>query len=215
VRDGGDSAMRASAATALMPFGRDAKDAVPALLDMLKNSPYERRMAARALAKIATPAEALPALVAAFAEPVDEHRWHDRPDIAEAFCEFGPAGAGAVTELLQNKRSEVRIQAMGVLRQFGKQAQVAVPQLQALADDPDEDVALAAAEAAWIIDRRTNVLPYFVRALKAKSTNHRQRAVRFLNSMGADAKAAVSDLVAACKDRDPTARRAAYPAPSR
>jgi HEAT repeat protein len=210
VRDSGDFGMRAMAANALMPFGRDAKDAVPALLDMLKNSPHERRTAARALAKIATPAEALPALAEAFAEPIDEHRWHDRHDIAEALVEFGVAGAGAVAELLQHKRSDVRIQAMGVLPRFQKQAQFAVPQLLALMDDPDGDVALAAAEAAWTIDRRKEVLPYFVRGLKAKSTSHRQRAVRYLNYMGVEAKPAVPDLVAACGDRDSTVRREAY-----
>jgi HEAT repeat protein len=210
VRDSGDFGMRAMAANALTPFGRDAKDAVPALLDMLKNSPHERGTAVRALAKIATPAEALPALAEAFAEPIDERRWHDRHDIAEALVEFGPAGAGAMAELLQHKRSDVRIQAMGVLPRFQKQALFAVPQLLALMDDPDGDVALAAAEAAWTIDRRKEVLPYFVRALKAKSTSHRQRAVRYLSYMGAEAKPAVPDLIAACNDRDSRVRREAY-----
>jgi HEAT repeat protein len=214
LRDSGDFGLRASAASALMPFGRDAKDAVPALLNMLKR-PNEPSSAARALAKIATPAEALPALVEALSEPLDEHRRHDRHEIAEALVEFGPDGAGAVAELLQHKRSEVRIQAMGLLPRFGKQAQFTVPQLLAVLDDPDGDVALAAAEAVWTLDRRRDVLPYFVRALRAKSTSHRQRAVRYLSYMGLEAKPAVPDLIAACKDRDSSVRREAYQALSR
>jgi HEAT repeat protein len=126
--------------------------------------------------------------------------------------EFGAAGAGAVAELLRHKSVDVRIEAIGVLTRFEKQAQFVVPQLIELMDDKDADVALRAAEAVWQMDRRKEVLPYFVRALKAKSSSHRHRAARYLNYMGIDAKAAVPDLVAACKDRDPSVRREAYQA---
>src|SRR5262249_38729620 len=91
-----------------------------------------------------------------------------------------------------------------------RQAQFAIPLLLSLMDGPDEEVALAAAEAVWTMDRRKDVLPYFTRALKSKSLSHRQRAIRYLNYMGADAKPAVSELVAACSDRDASVRREAY-----
>ena len=76
--------------------------------------------------------------------------------------------------------------------------------------DKDDDVALQAAEAVWGIGRRAEVLPYFVRGLKAKTATARVRAARDLGNMGADAKPAVPDLVAAYQDRDSTVRREAY-----
>jgi HEAT repeat protein len=210
VRDGGDSWARSRAADALMPFGREAKDAVPGLLDMLKSGRHNRGAAARALAKIATPAEALPALLEVFAAPPrDEFDQHDHA-VAEALHEFGPAAIGPAAELLQHKRGEVRIRAINVLVRFGKQAQSIVPQLMDVMDDKDEDVSLRAAEAVWIIDRRPEVLPHFLRGLKAKTANNRIRAAQNLMNMGPEAKPAVPELVAACKDRDSSVRREAY-----
>jgi HEAT repeat protein len=211
VRDGGDSWMRASAARALMPFGRDAKDAVPGVLDLLKNSRRERGAAAMALVKIATPAEALPALLEVFAEPAREHDPEEHM-VALTLHEFGPAAVGPVAELLQHKRSEIRIRAIHVLSGFGKQAQSIVPQLVDVMEDKDEDVAVSAAEAVWNIDRRPEVLPHFVRGLKARTAYTRVRGANGLMHMGAEAKSAVPDLVAACTDRDSQVRRAAYSA---
>jgi HEAT repeat protein len=192
-----------------MPFGREAKDAVPALLDMLKSGRHNRSTAAMALAKIATPAEALPALLEVFIEPPREH-YPEEHAVGEAVIQFGLAAVGPVAELLRHKRSEVRIKAINVLVRFGKQAQSIVPQILDLIEDKDEEVALHAAEAVWNIDRRPEVLPHFVRGLKAKSANSRIRAAQNLMSMGAEAKAAVPELVAACKDRDASVRREAY-----
>jgi HEAT repeat protein len=209
VRDGGDSRARANAARALMPFGRDAKDAVPGLLEMLKAGRHDRGTAAMALAKMATPAEALPALLEVFAEPRREYE-PDEHAVTEALVQFGSAAVGPVAELLQHKRPEVRIKAINVLVRYGKQAQFIVPQLITAMDEKDEDVALSAAEAVWQMERRSEVLPHFVRGLKAKSANCRLRAARNLMHMGAEAKAAVPDLVVACKDRDSAVRREAY-----
>jgi HEAT repeat protein len=183
VRDGSQN-LRTRAAWALMPFGREAKEAVPALLDMLKNSHNDRSTVAMALAKIATPAEALPALLEVFVEPRREHE-RDEHAVTEALIQFGPAAVGSVAELLQHKRPEVRIKAINVLVRYGKQAQFIVPQLMAVMDDKDDDVALSAAEAVWQMERRSEVLPHFVRGLKAKSTNSRVRAARNLMHMGA------------------------------
>jgi HEAT repeat protein len=144
-----------------------------------------------------------------FAEPAREHD-HEEHMIAEALHEFGPAATGPVAELLHHKRSEVRIRAIHALSRFGKQAQGIVPQLVDAMEDKDEDVALSAAEAVWSIDRRPEVLPHFVRGLKAKSTHNRVRAAQNLMNMGAEAKSAVPDLVAACNDRDSSVRREAY-----
>jgi HEAT repeat protein len=209
VRNGGDSSLRAIAAGALEPFGREAKDAVPALLDMLKAGGHNRSSAAWALAKIATPPEALPAFLEVLTEPSRE-RDPGEHVIADALTQFGPVAIGSVAELLQHKRAEVRIRAMNVLVRFRKQAQNVVPQLIDVMDDKDDDVALSAAEAVWSIDRRPEVLHHFVRGLKAKTANTRVRAARNLMNMGAEAKSAVPDLVAACKDLDSSVRREAY-----
>jgi HEAT repeat protein len=209
VRDGGDSQARSSAAHALMPFGREAKDAVPGLLEMLKAGRHNRSTAAMALAKIATPAEAVPALLEVFVEPSREYEPYDH-SVAEALIQFGPEAIGPVAELLRHKRAEVRVRAINVLVRFGKQAQATVPLLMDLMDDKDEDTALRAAEAVWSIDRRPEVLPHFVRGLKAKTASNRMSAARNLGNMGADAKPAVPELVAACKDRDSSVRREAY-----
>jgi HEAT repeat protein len=209
VRNGGDSSLRAFAAQALMPFSREAKDAVPGLLDMLKAGGHNRSSAAWALAKIATPTEALPAFLEVLTEPSREREPGEHV-IADALTQFGPAAVGSVAELLQHKRAEVRMRAMNVLVRFGKQAQSIVPQLIDVMDDKDEDVALSAAEAVWSIDRRPEVLPHFVHGLKAKTANNRVRAARSLMNMGAAAKPAVPELLAACKDHDSSVRREAY-----
>jgi HEAT repeat protein len=208
VSNGGDASLRAIAVGALEPFGREAKDAAPGLLDMLKTG--NRSSAAWALAKIATPAEAVPALLEVLTEPSRERESPGEHVIAEALIQFGPGSVGSVAELLQHKRAEVRIRAINVLVRFGKQAQNSVPQLIDAMDDKDEDVALSAAEAVWQIDRRPEVLPYFVRGLKAKTANNRLRAARNLMNMGATAKPAVPEPVAACKDVDSSVRREAY-----
>jgi HEAT repeat protein len=209
VRGGGNSWARGEAAMALMPFGREAKDAVPGLLEMLNGSVHNRDVAVIALPKIATPGEAVPAILKLFAEPSRE-RDRGEDAIADALHEFGPAVIVPVAGLLQDKRSDVRIRAMKVLASFGKQAQNTVPQLIDSMDDKDDDVALSAAEAVWSIDRRPEVLPHFVRGLKAKTVNNRIRAANNLRNMGADAKPAVPELVAACTDRDSSVRREAY-----
>jgi HEAT repeat protein len=181
---------------------------------MLKNSQRNRGTAAVALAQIATPAEALPALLEAFAEPPRElHR--DERDIAEALYQLSPEAAGRVAELLRHKRSEVRIRAIRFLVRHPKQDQSIVPPLMDTMDDTDEDVALSAAEAVWNIGRRTEVLPYLVRGLKAKTANNRIRAAQCLSGMGADAKPAVPDLINAFADPDSAVRRAAHEALSR
>jgi HEAT repeat protein len=209
VRDGGAQA-RGDAADALKQFGREAKDAVPGLLDMLKSGRGNRSTAAWALVKIATPAEAVPALLEVLMEPSREREPPGEHVIVEALIQFGPGSVGPVAELLQHKRAEVRIRAMNVFVRFGKQAQNIVPQLIDVMDDKDDDVALSAAEAVWSIDRRPEVLPHFVRGLKAKTANTRARAARNLMNMGAEAKSAVPELVAACKDNDSAVRREAY-----
>jgi HEAT repeat protein len=209
VRDGGDSQARSNAADALTQFGREAKDAVPGLIEMLNSGRHNRSTAAWALAKIATPAEAMPALLEVLAEPSREYEPSDHAT-GEALISFGPAAIGPVAELLQHKRGEVRIRAINILVRFGKQAQSTVPQLMDVMDDKDEDVSLRAAEAVWNIDRRPEVLPHFVRGLKAKTAHNRISAARNLGNMGADAKPAVPELVAACKDRDSSVRREAY-----
>jgi HEAT repeat protein len=209
VRDGGESQARDSAAHALAQFGREAKDAVPGLVQMLKSGRHNRSSAAWALAKIATPAEAVPALLEVFVEPSREYEPSDHAT-GEALVSFGPEALGPVAELLGHKRAEVRIRAINLITRFGKQAQTTVPLLMNLMDDKDEDVSMRAAEAVWSIDRRPEVLPHFVRGLKAKSANNRMSAARNLGNMNADAKPAVPELVAACKDRDSSVRREAY-----
>jgi HEAT repeat protein len=207
VRDGGWA--RGQAAVALMPFGREAKDAVPGLLEMLSGNRHNCYSAVMALPKIATAGEAVPAILKLFAEPSHE-RDREVDVIADALHEFGPSVIGPVAGLLQHKRANVRIRAIKVLARFGKQAQNTVPQLMDLMDDKDDDVSLSAAEAVWSIDRRPEVFPPFVRGLKAKTANNRVRAANSLGNMGADAKPAVPELVAACKDRDSSVRREAY-----
>jgi HEAT repeat protein len=208
----GHYGMRVNAMLALIPFGRDAKDAVPALLEILKSGePGDRGVAARALGQIATSAEAVKPLLEALAEPVAPERdfgLHDA--IKEALVGYGPGVAGQVAELLNHKRPEVRIHAIDILSRFGQKAAFAIPLLVTAMDDKDDEASIRAAETVWHIDRRKDVLPYFVRALKAKNSYHRERAARDLMNMGGDARAAVPDLVAACRDRDAGVRREAY-----
>jgi HEAT repeat protein len=208
----GDCGMRVNATLALIPLGRDAKDAVPHLLEMLKTGqPSDRGVAARALGKIATPDEAVKPLLEALAEPVAPERdFGLHSAITEALVGYGPRVAGQVAELLNHKRPDVRIQAIDVIGRFGQKAAFAIPLLKTAMDDKDDEVSLRAAETIWNIERRKQVLPYFVRALKAKNSYHRERAARNLMNMGGDARAAIPNLVAACKDRDAGVRREAY-----
>ncbi len=101
----GPAQRRATASRALGQFGPAALDAVPALIDMLKESEsrkepnHDGAAAAEALALIAARSPATPEAVAALTTALNSRSNSTREGAAEALGAFGPAAAGALKSI--------------------------------------------------------------------------------------------------------------------
>jgi HEAT repeat protein len=142
-----------AAARALSKLGPAAKDAVPALIGLLKHDVIEVRWnAARTLGKIRTPAlPALPHLIEQLADPAAAVREH----AAEAIGDIGPEakeGIPALVSVLADANARVRRDAVRSLGNMGGEARATIPQIEPLLKDPESMVRDAAAQALRKID---------------------------------------------------------------
>lgn len=210
LKEGGTDNLQWSAVHALGVFRRDAKDAVPHLLQLVQTTnEHARGSLLSTLSQIATAEEAMPTLIELLADP-DADDPHQRlpHELNMAFRSYGDKAAGPVGKLLKHKEAAVRRRAAAVLHTLGPQAARALPDLLTALDDKDDEVAVPAAETIWHINRSRQVLATLTRGLTARSSLLRQRAAHALGLMGAEAKEAVPDLLAASRDPDRNVRRA-------
>ncbi len=147
--------VRWSAAVALGKIGPDAKAAVPALIEALKDENSEmRRRVAVALGNIGPDAKAaVPALI----EALKDENKNVRDSAAVALGTLGPDAKAAVPVLIEALKDEgmvVRREAAGALGEIGPDAKAVVPALIAALKDEDWRVRGQAAEALGRIQKR-------------------------------------------------------------
>jgi HEAT repeat protein len=163
-------------AEALGRFGAAAKDAVPALLDVLRRkSPYEEILA------------------------------HNRPiEVSLALGQIGPEARPAVPALLalMKKYPHTCLAVTLALGQIGgPEGGAAVSLLTKLLRSQDEPVRIRAAQTLWRIDRRADqVLPVLIESLQPGGKN-RSQAAEVLGEIGTAARDAVPALRACLEDR--------------
>ncbi len=117
-----------------------------------------------------------------------------RGDAGQVLVAIGPAAVAPVTQLLSDKRAEVRNVAITTLREMGPVAKASVPEIIPLIHDSDPMIRF---EAVWALGEigpaaRTAV-PALTKLLKDSSL--RVTAVESLGKIAADAEAVVPELV--------------------
>ncbi len=209
-----DEKRRVTAVSALGRFGPDAKAALPALCDRLKDTSARVRLAAvNALAEVATPADAkvvLPALAGAFKDAkvgvlaaVLHYRLHPK----------GKEGLAELDRLLQDKKASVRLEAVGGLALTGLTDLATMDRMLRATKDPDVRVRARAAESLGQVPltRAVAVVPVLRGLLKDPRPEVREAAVGALGpfTLSRAGAAAVAGLRQALADPEPLIRLAA------
>lgn len=196
-RQQASTALRGEAAFALGRIGKPAGDIVPVLIAALKDRKMEvRQQAADALAWLDPPARAaVPALVAALKD--EESKVVKKACNTLAF--IGDAGAApALLETFQAGDEEVRAAAARALWHLGPKARQVMPALLSLAQGPIDKTTPARVLLASFGPR---VVPVLVDALHDEDAARRETAAEVLGRIGPPARPAVSELIAALKDK--------------
>ena len=197
-----DPIIRRGATSALKGIGKDAKDAIQALVLVLKTDKDAsvRSSAASALGRIEKDAkEAVPALVLVLKTDKDSSV---RSSAAYALGSIGPEARNAVPDLvavLKDKDKPVILIAITALGGIGKEA---VPALVAALQDSDSTIRYEAANALRLVGKDAKeAVPALVLALKTdKDASVRSSAASALGSIGPEARNAVPDLMAALSE---------------
>ena len=225
---------RTGAALALAIAGSSAKEAAPAILDLLKKeTDVPTRIALlSALPKIgADPQQAVPLLV----DGVKDENEQVRHAAVNALVPMRAVALPALTALLKDDNAAVRQRAGRALGRMGPDAAPAVPALIDAARKSPSDSAIANALAeigpaalpavlaalreasAADADRLLGLLrgfgapavPVLIEALKHPTGPVRAAAARALGGMGREAKAAIDPLFAQAAEADAPGRAAA------
>ena len=226
-----DSDIRSIAAVTLGEIGPEAKDAIPALIQLLQDQDAEgfaRANAALALGQIGERAEdAMSVLIQALR---DQDKYVRR-DAAGALEEIGSPRAikaakdryrmvvtlgwigsedeiPALIQALQNEDKDVRVNAVVTLGQIESEDVVSV--LMEALQDQDEWVRV---NAAWTLgqrgERAVDAVPILIRALRDQDEWVRYHAAMALGEIGESAADAVPALVHTLQDQDEWVRASA------
>jgi HEAT repeat protein len=193
---GADADARKRSAAALADLGPDAREALPALLKMLR-SPDEpedgRKEAERALGEIGTPPrEQMPALLEALQDGQSTPaRVYAAAALGKLGADTGPAVA-ALVKALKDDTPAVRRNAAAALGRVGLSARSdAYPALLALLEDRDDEVRRTAVGALVQLGRPAPAeLPALKRMLLSQSFGSRESrvyAAAALSEFGSDA----------------------------
>ncbi len=194
-----DAAVRASAADELGAFGESAGDAVPLLIEALRDA-YEpiRLNAAYTLGSIGAPA--VPQLI----ETLNDENEAARRMAAYALAAVGEPAVPALSEALQHTADAVRIEAAYALAQIGDAAEPAIPALIERTKDDHVEVRRYLPEAFGSIGPAAAPA---ISALIDRVENDDDKQVRFesalaLAQIGPAASDAVPVLTNALMDED-------------
>jgi HEAT repeat protein len=185
-----DGRARWDAMMFVSPMGLDAREAAPAVLQMVKDGDG---VAATVLASIAGPdaVEAVPLLVQVLSED-----W----DTSDSIAQVGPAAVPELVKALKKKEGNhaLIVKALGLIAPKAKEL---IPTLLEAVKDPDKAVRAAAVNAlAGIEPKVQEAVPALTAALKDEDTGVRLAAVQALIAIrGPEAKepiAALAELLA-------------------
>lgn len=202
-----DHQARVNAAGALVELGKDARDALPAMLEALKeNRDFDsfllRQYIAQSVSKIGPDArDAIPALREAL-------KAEDTPIslyFVWALRDIGKDSIPGLTEALKNKDGKVRAQASLALAQFGKAAAGTLPSLVEALCDPDEEtrVVVAGSILSFDPDHLAAINLLVNDLVLSKSVDARFGAVEGLAKVGPKYKAEVAlALKKALRDKE-------------
>ena len=141
--------LRVRLAETLGVIGPAAKEAVPILIETLRDDDYRLRIAATtALIHIGPEPDAVPKLVAI----LKEENSQGRTDAAKVLTKIGKPAVAPLVEVLSTTNVEVLLPAIGALADIGPDARPAVSKLSFLLKDEDETVKNAAIKAIKKID---------------------------------------------------------------
>lgn len=200
VKDAGESVeVRLHAGKALARLGPEAKSALPALLDSLKEKDESlRRQAMTAIAAVGPEAKDVPVLAKALKDP----NLGIRKAAADALASLGGDAKAALPELLAQLKKgdkDARLQSLRVLQAVGGSKEATAALIVAL-KDADAEVSAAAAKALLKAGEDKVALNHYLGGLKAKDSAQRKAAATALAALGADARPALAELVKAVDD---------------
>jgi HEAT repeat protein len=194
-----DEFVRLKAAKALGKLGADAKDALPALTDALKDEDADVRAVAKQA--VATISDALDTTKKKDSLAKLERHLNASKDADEA---VRMKAAGGLAKCLSDTDEIIRLKAAQGLAEMGLDAKGTLPDLATASKDTDEAVRKMAKRAiekinaaidAQKAEQLSATVAPLVTALKDKDVKKRLGAAEKLGSMGADAKEARELLV--------------------
>jgi HEAT repeat protein len=177
-----DPSVRGAAAMALREIGADAKSAIPALAQMLRDPDgYLRTIAAHTLETFK--ADAVPSVVPMLGDCDPRVR----ALAAETLRAIGPdarAAVPALTETLHDECPSVRDAAAFALREMGPEAKSAIPALANMLCDEDEYLRLTAAQTLEKLG--PDAIPAVVVMLRAPEPRVRELAANVVRQIRAN-----------------------------
>jgi HEAT repeat protein len=198
-----DVTVRLSAASDLAELGPDAKEAIPDLIETLKDRNEDVRL---------TTVDALTAIGKDAIGPLIEATKSDNVDIrwgaAEAIRRIGPEAKDALpqlTKLLEDKDEVIRLRAAYSMSVFGLGGRAAVPILVDALQHENADERTRAVEGLQRIG--LPAVPSLTRKLEDPNPKVRNSAAEALGKIGSDARDAVPNLIKVLKDPDASVRR--------
>ncbi len=203
---------RIHAAKELRKIGSAAKDAVPTLVNALKDEEISVRVrAAEALAVIGSTApDIFPVLMEGMKDTNREVRQSAVYALGKIVSEVKEAFP-ALIKALKDPIKEVRWTALVALRQIDPEPQAAVPDLIKALKNEDKDFRLGAAIGLGGIGSEAKAaVPDLMEALKDESKYVRRFAFLALGEIGWKAKLGIPDLIEALEDEDYEVRNAAW-----
>jgi HEAT repeat protein len=189
-------------------------EAVAALIEALADgNPAVRKAAAVALGRIEPRVkEATAGLTAALKDEEPTVRLAAAGALRSIQGSRGNPAVPVLVELLSHEEAVIRREAAAALAEFGTAAQSAVPALHVSVKDQDVAVRSAAARAVASITAakaHRQAITVLIEALQDHDPAVRLHAVRFLGTMGPDARSAAAALGRARRDADSDVRKAA------
>jgi HEAT repeat protein len=207
VLKGGEALGRSEAVQVLAALGPVARDASPALADGAKEASGAARMPfLRALAAV-DPAGSCTFTVPILLSFLDDRDPALRLEAATALRGYGPAASGYVPKILAKfpyAEPPVRAVLIEAVRAMGVEASESVVDLYTKGDDSQR-----AALAAVIAELGDSVVPVATWRLKSEEKTVRASAAQVLGLLGASARGATPELVAALSDEAGVVRRRA------